>query len=125
MAGSRLRCSNTTLLTIPPNPEAMPIRTTPDSPFWAWRAASIACPACTTSFLASSRNICPGFVSATLLLFRKEGHAQIFLELADLTAQRRLRDVQLLRRLAEVQVFRDSDKVANVPKFHGALFYTR
>jgi hypothetical protein len=59
------------------------------------------------------------------LISQKEGHAQIFLELADLTAQRRLRDVQLLRRLAEVQVFRDSDKVANVPKFHGALFYTR
>src|SRR5208282_2198786 len=59
------------------------------------------------------------------LISQKEGHAQIFLELADLTAQRRLRDVQLLRRLAEVQVFRDSDKVANVPKFHGGLFYTR
>ena len=59
------------------------------------------------------------------LISQKEGHAQIVLELADLTAQRRLRDVQLLRRLAEVQVFRDSDKVPNVPKFHGALFYTR
>jgi hypothetical protein len=45
---------------------------------------------------------------------QKERHAKAFLELANLPAERRLRDVQLLRSLAEVEALRDRNKVANV-----------
>ena len=53
------------------------------------------------------------------LVAHKERDAQVFLQLADLTAQRRLCDVQLLRGLAKVKVFGDGQEVANVTQFHG------
>ena len=58
------------------------------------------------------------------LVANQERDAQILFQLADLTAQWRLRDVQLLRGFPEVEVFRDGDEVANVTQFHGAVFYT-
>jgi hypothetical protein len=48
------------------------------------------------------------------LVAHKQHHPQIVLQLTDLTAQGRLRNVQLLRRSPEVQVLRDGDKVSNV-----------
>jgi hypothetical protein len=48
------------------------------------------------------------------LIPQKKGNAKVLLQLADLTAQRRLRDVQLSRRLTEVEVFRDRNEVSNV-----------
>jgi hypothetical protein len=49
------------------------------------------------------------------LVADEQGNAEIVFQLADLAAQGRLRNVQLLRGLAEVQVFGDSEKVAYVP----------
>jgi hypothetical protein len=51
---------------------------------------------------------------APLVAYEKR-NPEVFFELADLPAQRWLRDMQLSRRLAEVQVFSDRQKVANVP----------
>ena len=48
------------------------------------------------------------------LIAQKEGNPQILLELANLTTQRWLCDVELLRGLTEVKVFRNSDEVPNV-----------
>ena len=53
------------------------------------------------------------------LAAHKEHHAQVFLQLADLTAQRRLRDVQVLGGLPEIEVLGDGDEVTNVTQFHG------
>jgi hypothetical protein len=61
----------------------------------------------------------------TALVARKECDTQILLELTDLTAQRRLGDVQLLRGPAKVEVFGDGKEIANVTQFHGPVFYTR
>jgi hypothetical protein len=58
------------------------------------------------------------------LVPQKKCNSEILLELADLATQRRLRDVQQLRRLAEVKAFRNGNKVSNVTKFHGVVFYT-
>jgi hypothetical protein len=55
---------------------------------------------------------------------REERDPQVFFQLADLPAQGRLRDVQLLSSLAEVEAFRDRDEVSCVTQFHGDVFYT-
>jgi hypothetical protein len=54
----------------------------------------------------------------------KQLDAEVVFQLADLTAQGWLRDVELLRGLTEVEVFRDGNEVANVTEFHGHVFYT-
>ena len=59
------------------------------------------------------------------IIAHQQRDAQIFLQCPDLTAQRWLRNVQLLRSLPEIEVFRNGDEVSNVTQFHGALFYTR
>ena len=49
----------------------------------------------------------------------EELDAELLLELADLLAYCRLRDVQALRRAAEVQLLGDGDEVPQVTEFHG------
>jgi hypothetical protein len=51
--------------------------------------------------------------------------SESFLELANLTAERRLGNVQALGRFAEVQVFRHRDEIPDVTQFHGEAFYIR
>ena len=45
-------------------------------------------------------------------------HAEFFFEVADLTAQGRLRDVQSRRRAGHVLFFGDGDEVAQMTEFH-------
>jgi hypothetical protein len=46
----------------------------------------------------------------------EELDAELPLELADLLAERRLRDLEALRRAAEVQLLGDGDEVAQPPE---------
>lgn len=55
----------------------------------------------------------------TALVAHKQDDSKIFFKLADLPTERRLRDVELLGSFAEVEVFRDSNEIADVTKFHG------
>jgi uncharacterized membrane protein len=64
---------------------------------------------------ASSNKTWPALVSATLLL------AQLILELADIEAQRWLRDEQPLRRSPEVQFFRHGNEIAQLLQVHGGV----
>ena len=48
----------------------------------------------------------------------EQRHAQLILQVADLPAQRRLRDVQPRRRARDVLFFGDSDEISQVAKFH-------
>lgn len=68
----------------------------------------------------------PAFLSQghAPLIAQKEGNTKVLFQLSNLAAQGRLRDVQLLRRFAEVKALRNRDKVPNMTKFHGQLFYT-
>ena len=47
----------------------------------------------------------------------EQHHAQLFLQLLDLSAQRRLRDVQQLRRAGEVPLTSHGHEVADLPEF--------
>jgi len=57
------------------------------------------------------------------LAAHEERDPNIVLELANLPAQRRLRDMQLLRGLPEVKVLGNSNEVSDVTQFHGRVFY--
>lgn len=46
----------------------------------------------------------------------KEDNSELLLELPDLLAERRLRDLQPARRTPEMQVFCDRDEVAEAPE---------
>lgn len=59
------------------------------------------------------------------LVPRKKIDSESFLELAYLTAERRLGNVQALGRLAEIQVFRHCNEIPDVTQFHGEAFYIR
>ncbi len=58
-------------------------------------------------------------LDAPLVAF-EQLNPEIFFQLLDLPAQRRLRDVQPLRRFAEIQILRNGDEVSDVTQFHGA-----
>jgi hypothetical protein len=51
----------------------------------------------------------------------KQRHAQLRLQHGDLTAQRRLRDVQALRRARNAQILGGGDEVTKLVKFHAAM----
>jgi hypothetical protein len=53
------------------------------------------------------------------LVADQEDNAEIFFELANLAAERGLRDMELFGSTAEVEIFRDGNEVADVSKFHG------
>src|SRR6476661_3605702 len=48
-------------------------------------------------------------------------HADLVLQVPDLSAQRRLRDSKSCRGLGEVRGFADRQKVSQMPEFHGAI----
>jgi hypothetical protein len=51
----------------------------------------------------------------------KKAHAHLVFELADLSAESGLRDVEFLRRARETEVVRDGNKIAQVTEFHAAM----
>lgn len=59
----------------------------------------------------------------TPFVARKEIDSQRLLELPDLPAQRRLRNVQALGCFAEIQILRHGNEVPDVTQFHGEAFY--
>lgn len=58
-----------------------------------------------------------GQTHGTPISFEQQ-HTHFIFQLPDLTAQRGLRHAKFLRRLREAELARDSDEVAQVPKFH-------
>jgi len=52
------------------------------------------------------------------LIAYQKNHAEILFELANLAAQRRLRNVELFGGASKIQIFSDGDEVTDVSKFH-------
>jgi hypothetical protein len=60
-------------------------------------------------------------VNATDLLVCQQLHAELFLELADVEAQGRLRNEQPLGRAAEMQLLGDRREIAQLLQVHASL----
>jgi hypothetical protein len=60
-----------------------------------------------------------------LTMADEQRDAELFLQLSDVAAQRRLRDVQPFGRSRHAGFFGDGDECAEVAEIHGGRFYTR
>jgi hypothetical protein len=52
------------------------------------------------------------------LVPHKQGYSEVIFKLANLAAERRLGNVELLRRFTEIQILGDRKKIPDVTQFH-------
>jgi hypothetical protein len=58
-----------------------------------------------------------------LFIAQQQRHSEFLFQLADLPAERRLRDMQVVSSFVEVEMLGDGDEVTDVSEFHETGFY--